>query len=191
MFDNTGTKLAEFSFQPWYDFSVIPIEYKRYKIHFYWNVSWYYSSLVGKEKRNMSSWISVTSTAFKIVDDFIRSKHYPLMVSFSGLVDKYDKVYSHSKFLDRWKILFGEDYKVMFANQRVWLINKNIDDSLNERIFLYSQTFQTDYTEATKQVKFPKKNMRTGISRNNMIKEQVKRIILKNLYLRENNGISK
>ena len=135
-------------------------------------------------KKNTKNFIKVTSTAFKIVDDFIRNNNYPALLGFGGLSEKHERIYSNQSFLDRWKILLGEKYYAEWENDKLWIINKNFHKIDEHRLIKHSQYSQTPISEIYRDLKFPNKNKHKGISKVNIIKEQIKRIILKQIYLK-------
>ena len=181
---NNKQQLAYFTFSFMYNINDSPIDYKKYKIDKYWDISWYWDPEISKEEKNAKNFIKVTSTAFKIVDDFIRNKNYPLILGFGGLTKKHENIYSDEKFIDRWKILLGERYYVEWKNDKLWIINKIIHKIDESKIHKASQVFEKSPSLIFQEEKFPIKNKLKGISKANFIKEQIKRVILKQIYLK-------
>jgi len=176
--------LATFTFKREYNFSDVPFDTDMYKIPFYWSISWLWDINLPEDEKTIKNWLKVTSTSFKIVDDFIRQKDYPLVLEFSGQTETHKRVYHNKEFLNRWKILFGEQYDVLLHNEHIWFINKNISNrNLHNAIKLSEQT-QISLSKAVNYWKFKTKHDVKGISRHDMIKEQIKRIILKRIYLK-------
>ena len=183
IYDKEGNELSYFLFRFMYDIDKSPVDYKKYKLDRYWNVSWYWIDGLFKEQKNAQNFIRVTSTAFKIVYDFIISNNFPMLVGFGGLTGKHDKIYSDERFIERWQILFGERYKVRWQNDKLWIVNKTI--TVDEiRISKIAEIYEMSSSEAYRKELFPNKRDVKGISRHNMIKEQIKRIILKKIYLK-------
>ena len=129
------------------------------------------------------NFIRIKSTAFKVVDNFITSNNFPLLLGFGGLTAKHDNIYLDERFIERWKVLFGERYKVKYQNDKLWIINKIITVDEN-RISRIAESYERSSSEAYRKELFPTKRDVKGISRHNMIKEQIKRIILKRMYLK-------
>jgi hypothetical protein len=179
-------EIAYFLFTFKYDINNSPVDYKRYKLDRYWSVDWYWSKDTPKEDKNAKNFIRVTSTAFKIVDDFIRNYNYPPLLGFGGLTEQHERIYSDESFIDRWKILLGERYCTEWdpKNDKVWIINKNFYKTDEIKIYEASRVFEKPPSEIYMQQKFPVKNKLKGISRHNLIKEQIRRIILKQIYLK-------
>lgn len=184
VYKENGNELAFFTFRFEYNMEDSPVNYKKYKLDKYWDINWYWSSDIKEEEKNTKNFIKVTSTAFKIVDDFIRNKNYPLLLGFGGLTKKHENIYSDKTFIDRWKILLGERYYVEWKNDKLWVINKIIHNVDEARIYKASQAFGKSTSLIFQEEKFPNKNKHKGIYKVNLIKEQIKRVILKQIYLK-------
>ena len=183
VYDSVGNEIAYFVFSFMYDINNSPVDYKKYKLNKYWDVSWYWSRSVPKEEKNTKNFIKITSTAFKIVYDFIKNKNYPLLLGFGGLTNKHENIYSNELFIDRWKTLLGEKYYVEWKNDKLWIINKIIYKIDETKIYKASQAFKKDTALIFQEEKFPIKSKLKGINKHNFIKEQIKRIILKQIYI--------
>jgi hypothetical protein len=183
VYDKEGNELAYFLFRFMYNIDKSPVDYKKYKLDRYWNVDWYWVNNISKEEKNAKNFIRITSTAFKVVEDFITSNNFPLLIGFGGLTDSHDRIYSDNRFIERWQILFGERYKVEYQNDKLWIINKTI--TVDEiKISRIAEIYEMSSSEAYRKELFPTKRDVKGISRHNMIKEQIKRIILKRIYFK-------
>jgi hypothetical protein len=183
IYKENGDELAFFTFRFEYNIDNSPIDYKKYKLNKYWDINWYWSSNVKEKEKNTKNFIKVTSTAFKVVDDFIRNNNYPALLGFGGLTEKHEQIYSNQSFIDRWKILFGEKYYVEWKNNKLWIINKNFYQIDELRLIKHSQFQEKPISEIYRMLLYPNKNNVKGISRHNLIKEQIKRIILKKIYI--------
>lgn len=183
VYKENGDELAFFTFRFEYNIDNSPIDYKKYKLNKYWDINWYWSSNVKEEEKNTKNFIKVTSTAFKVVDDFIRNNNYPALLGFGGLTEKHEQIYLNQSFIDRWKILFGEKYYVEWKNNKLWIINKNFYQIDELRLIKHSQFQEKPISEIYRMLLYPNKHNIKGISRHNMIKEQIKRIILKKIYI--------
>jgi hypothetical protein len=176
--------LATFIFKREYTFSDVPFDTTMYKIPFYWNISWMWGNNLSEEEKTLTNWLKVMSTSFKIVNDFIRQKDYPLVLEFSGQTETHKRVYHNKKFLDRWQILFGEKYEILLHKDHIWFINKNISNKNLHNAIKLSEHSQISLSKAIEYWKFKNKRDVKGIARHDMIKEQIKRIILKRIYLK-------
>jgi hypothetical protein len=178
------SNLAIFIFKREYMFSDVPFDTNMYRIPFYWSISWMWDDKLAEDEKTLKNWLKVMSTSFKIVDDFIRQRDYPLVLEFSGQTETHKRVYHNKEFTDRWKILFGEQYDVLLYNEHIWFINKNISNKNIQSAIKLSEHAQISLSKAIEYWKFPTKRDVKGISRHSMIKEQIKRIILKQLYFK-------
>lgn len=183
VYKENGEELAYFLFSFMYDMNKSPIDYKKYALDKYWNIDWYWSKISTEEKNNLN-FLKVTSTSFKIVFDFIKENNYPVLLAFGGQYETHEKVYSNKNFLDRWGVLLGEKYYVEWLNDKFWIINKNFHKIDENRIIKFSQFQEKPPSEIYRDMKFPTKNKLKGISRHDFIKEQIRRIILKQIYLK-------
>jgi hypothetical protein len=177
-----GKEIAYFLFRTMYDVNNSPINYSKHKIRTYWDVSWYWQPHLSSEEKNSNNFIKITATSFKIVDDFIRQNN-PMMIGFSGQTLSHDRIYSNDSFLDKWKIIFGEKYNIEPKNDKIWIYNKILKDIDEHKIIRLSELLEIHPDKAHHLIKYPSKHTTKGISRFELIKEQIKRIILKKLYL--------
>ena len=179
-----GEILANVIFHPQYGVDNSPIDHNRYNISKYWDISWRWGDDIDKSNQNVSNFIKVTSTMFPIVEEFIRNNNYPQLLGFSGLTESHDRIYSDELFIERWEGLLGEKYEVKWHNDKVWIINKNISYIDEYKIIQLSEHFKLPPSQIYRMIKYPNKKDKEGISKNILIKEQIKRIILKQIYLR-------
>ncbi len=184
VYDDNENEIAYFQFTFMYNINHSPIDYKKYKLDKYWDVSWYWSQNTPKEEKNTKNFIKITSTSFKIIDDFLRKNNYPPLLGFGGLSEKHERIYSNQNFIERWKVILGERYYVEWKNDKLWIINKNFHQIDEVRLVKHAQYLQQSTSETYRNLKYPNKNHYIGILRHNLIKEQIKRIILKDIYLR-------
>jgi hypothetical protein len=184
VFFEDNQPIAYFRFSFMYNIGDSPIDYRKYNLDKYWDISWYWSSGIDNKLKNSNNFIKITSTSFKIVDDFIRNNNHPVLLGFGGLSEQHERIYSNKTFIDRWEVLFGEKYYVEWKNDKLWIINKNFHKIDESRLLKHSIHQQKPISEIYRNLKYPNKNNYKGILRNNLIKEQIKRIILKSIYLR-------
>lgn len=181
-----NTPIAYFLFTFRYDINTSPIDYKKYNQSKYWDVSWYWDPSTPKDQKNSKNFIRITSTSFKIVTDFIESHNNPPLLSFSGMTESHERIYSNKLFVDRWNTLLGNMYYTMWddAHDKMWIVNKNFYRNDESRIHTISQQMEKPTSEVYRITKFPNKGELKGIQKQKYIKEQLKRIILKQIYLR-------
>ena len=102
------------------------------------------------------------------------------------MTESHDRIYSNKLFIDRWNTLLGNMYHTMWddAHDKMWIVNKNFYRNDESRIHTISQQMEKPTSEVYRMVKFPNKGELKGIQKQKYIKEQLKRIILKQIYLR-------
>lgn len=177
-----GDILAIVSFRNQYDIDRAPIDHKKFSISKYWDVNWKWGEISDKLKTT-SNFIKVTSTLFKIVYSFI-SNISPDIISFSGLTESHERIYSNESFLERWRSLLSEKYNVSWSNDRVWIVKKSLSPIDEYKIMNLAEHLSISPSEAYKKIVYPNKKELKGITRNELIKEQIKRLVLKHLYLK-------
>lgn len=182
VYSKEGNELAYFLFRIMYNVDDSPINYRKYKVDRYWDVSWFWKEGLDSSEKTPANFIRLTSTSFKVVNDFIESNNYPLLLGFAGLTEAHDRIYSN---IDRLKILFGEKYYVEFKNDKIWIINKILKDIDEHKIISLSELKNLPPSEISRRIKYPLKKENKGITRHNIVKEQIKRIILKQIYLKD------
>lgn len=177
-----GDVVAIVNFRNQYDIDRAPIDHKKYSLSKYWDVSWEWGD-ISREQKTSQNFIKVTSTLFKIVYSFI-SNISPDIVSFSGLTESHERIYSDERFLDRWRSLLSEKYNVSWSNDRVWIVKKSLSPIDEYKVIRLSEHLEISPSEAYKKVVYPNKKELKGITKNKLIKEQIKRIVLKYIYLK-------
>jgi hypothetical protein len=152
------------------------------KIDTYYELSWIWGSNMKPELKTTSNWIKMTTTSFKIIDSFIREKK-PLLIKFAPRTGGNKKVYFHTEFTDKLETIFAEHFDVIVDNkkQRVFLVNKEVSRLKEDSIRKLSEYIEL--FEAWKYWKYPKKNKTKGTVRNDLVKEQQKRILYKWKYV--------
>lgn len=152
----------------------------------FYDISWSFTDDTDESLKTVSNWKKLTSTGFIILDDFIR-KHNPKVIKFSPQTKGNEKVYFNDVFLDKLKSIFYHNYDVI--NNRdysvVMLVNKKFsnlkEEPIKKRMDLCGETL----IEAENYWKYPHKRKREmkGIVKNDFIKEQIKRVLIKDRYL--------
>ena len=177
-----GDVLAIVSFRNQYDIDRAPIDHKKFSLSKYWDVSWKWGEISDKLKTT-SNFIKVTSTLFKIVYSFI-SNISPDIISFSGLTESHERIYSNESFLERWRSLLSEKYNVSWSNDRVWIVKKSLSPIDEYKVMNLAEHLSISPSEAYKKIVYPNKKELKGITKNELIKEQIKILVLKHLYLK-------
>jgi hypothetical protein len=143
-------------------------------------ISWSYSNDIPKDKRTPQSFLRITATTFKVLNDFIENEQ-PNVIVFSGLSKGHESIYYGDTFLKRLKTLFGGEYDVVADKEDslIYIINKTVSLVKNEAILKRSE--QTSIQESIIYWKYPQ--MHPSTPTNVKIKNMIKNRIIKNLYL--------
>ena len=75
-------------------------------------ISWFYSLDTPTSKRTPQSFLRITATTYKILNDFIENEQ-PNVIVFSGLSKGHESIYYGDTFLKRLKTLFGDEYDIV------------------------------------------------------------------------------
>jgi hypothetical protein len=144
------------------------------------DISWSFSNEMVQNDKTPQSFLRVTATAYKVLNDFIKNEQ-PNIISFSGLSKGHESIYYGDVFLKRLKILFGDEYDIATDKEVsiIYIINKTISLIKNESIV--KRATQTSLKESIIYWKYPNLHPNTPI--NIKIKNQIKTKIIKNLYL--------
>jgi hypothetical protein len=144
------------------------------------DISWSFSNEMVQNDKTPQSFLRVTATAYKVLNDFIKNEQ-PNVISFSGLSKGHESVYYGDVFLKRLKTLFGDEYDIAADKETsiIYIINKTISLIKNESIV--KRATQTSLKESIIYWKYPNLHPNTPI--NIKIKNQIKTKIIKNLYL--------
>lgn len=143
-------------------------------------ISWLFTDNTQKNKKTPQSFLRVTATSYKILEDFIKNEQ-PNIITFSGLSKGHESIYYGDTFIKRLKTLFGEEYDVVIDEDDsvVYIINKTISLLKNESINKRSK--QTSLQESIIYFKYPHNHPSTPI--NVKIKNKIKNKVINNLYI--------
>jgi hypothetical protein len=144
------------------------------------DISWSFSNEMVQNDKTPQSFLRITATAYKVLNDFIKNEQ-PNVISFSGLSKGHESIYYGDIFLKRLKMLFGDEYDIATDKEAsmIYIINKTISLIKNESIV--KRATQTSLQESIIYWKYPNLHPNTPI--NIKIKNQIKTKIIKNLYL--------
>lgn len=160
-----------------------------------YEIQWIFTSNTEKQDRNASSWIKVTGTIPKLIEDFSKKNEIDV-IYYSGLIGTNTaKMYSSKNFISQIEKIFANDFRLyipkLSAQPKFFLIKKDIDtvdeiNTIKENISSkrYSHFTEDQIWEFHNIDKFPYKNIHKfrGIKKWEIIKEQIDRIILRRLY---------
>lgn len=143
-------------------------------------ISWFYSLDTPTSKRTPQSFLRITATTYKILNDFIENEQ-PNVIVFSGLSKGHESIYYGDTFLKRLKTLFGDEYDIVADKEDsiIYIINKTVSLAKNEAILKRSE--QTSIQESIIYWKYPQ--IHPSTPKNVKMKNVIKNRIIKNLYL--------
>jgi hypothetical protein len=144
------------------------------------DISWSFSDEITQSEKTPKSFLRITATTFKVLNDFIENEQ-PNVIVFSGLSKGHESIYYGDTFLKRLKTLFGGEYDVVADKEDslIYIINKTVSLVKNEAILKRSE--QTSIQESIIYWKYPQ--MHPSTPTNVKIKNIIKNRIIKNLYL--------
>ena len=144
------------------------------------DISWSFSNEMTQSEKTSKSFLRVTATAYKVLNDFIQNEQ-PNVMAFSSLSKGHESVYYGDVFLKRLKVLFGDEYDIVTDKDTsmIYIINKTISLLNNEAI--YKRSKQTSIQESIIYWKYPHHHPSTPT--NVKIKNKIKTKIIKNLYI--------
>lgn len=145
-----------------------------------YEISWSFAFDMEDKYKNPQSFLRVTATAYKVLKDFIENEQ-PNVITFSGLSKGHESIYYGDTFLNRLKILFGDEYDIIFNKEDsiIYIINKTISLIKNEAIL--KRANQTSLQESIIYWKYSNSHPSTPL--NIKIKNKIKNKIINNLYL--------
>jgi hypothetical protein len=144
------------------------------------DISWSFSTKVNQDNKTPQSFLRVTATAYKVLNDFIQNEQ-PNVIAFSGLSKGHESVYYGDIFLKRLRVLFGDEYDIVTDKEAsmIYIINKTVSLLKNESIVKRSQ--QTSLQESIIYWKYP--NLHPSTPANIKLKNKIKNKIIKNFYI--------
>jgi len=153
------------------------------KIDTYYDISWRWGDNVPDEVKTAANWVRMTASSFNIIDDFIRTVH-PLVIKFGSHTGGNAKIYYNEHFIDKLRTIFGEHFDVFVDKEmdRTFLVNKEVSQRSLDNIEKRGRDY-TNMSESWNYWKYPKKRNHRGGIKNDIIKEQIKRVLYKWKYL--------
>ena len=99
------------------------------------DISWSFSDEITQSEKTPKSFLRVTATAYKVLNDFIQNEQ-PNVIAFSGLSKGHESVYYGDVFLKRLKVLFGDEYDIVTDKEAsmIYIINKTVSLLKNESV---------------------------------------------------------
>jgi hypothetical protein len=154
-----------------------------------WEMSWDFTD---ESPNTIAAWTRITGTAPKVLDMFMRDHKQVDVIFYRGMRGTTtEKLYRSDAFIEHMTKLFSDKFDLHIARgayTKFFLINKNIDLSVDKKLFEKDLSKYKDGSLEEQRIisKNPGKykNRLKGSVRTEILKEQIERIILKKLYLK-------
>jgi hypothetical protein len=144
-----------------------------------WVIAW--SSTDNNQNTTPEAWKQVTATAYKILSDFIETKH-PKYIEISGNTDAKTNIYKSPSFVNKLQNLFNNQYKIDNIPEYSVVMNR-IEDIAETGIRKRMEYMNESYHQASNYWKNGDLNSKSKIERTNTIKKIVKRTLVEYFYL--------
>jgi hypothetical protein len=155
---------------------------------FYFDMNWNWLEGMDEELKTPKSWLKVTATVPKIIDDFIKTNN-PLIIKFSFRTEGNGKVYNHSKFLNTVELIFSDKYDLIKVPDpfAILLVRKDYSGRFNPSIKKLHINGDMSLEEAHEYWTNPEKRLMEGkmkgIVKNDHKRNKIKRIYYKIYFL--------
>lgn len=162
------------------DILSLPNSIDKKQIKEYYELSWVFV----KGEPNNKNFLRACGTSFSILNDFFTNNSNILIISFSGLKQGHDSIYSGS-FKNKMENLFGDEYQYIIKNEdgikSYFLVNKIILEANLGSI--KKRAKETSLIESFIYWKY--KNLHPETPKNVKIRSKIKSKIIYNLYIKE------
>ena len=155
-------------------------------VNIYYEVSWAWGKDMKNNLKTPANWMRLTATAFKVIDDFIRTEQ-PKVIKFSNQTEGNLKIYKNERFIDILRTIFSDHYNVVpeWLDEEtivLYMFDKEVSRVAESSILKRAENC-TNLEEATNYFKYRKKREKKGIVRNDAVKYQKKKILYMSKYL--------
>jgi hypothetical protein len=141
-----------------------------------WSVIWMFT----KNNKNQSpeAWKKVTSTSFKILDDFIKNKS-PKSIHISG--DTNIKTSLYKNYIHKLETIFNNRYKIDNSDE-FGVVLRSIEEVAQNAIKKRMETLNESYEQSVNYFQNGDTNSRSKIERWKSFQKMIERNVLQNLY---------
>jgi len=143
-----------------------------------WSIHWKFTD--NNKNTSPEAWKQITASSYKILDDFIKSRH-PRSITISGNTDTKTKIYKSKSYLEKLENIFNNEYKIDNSPEYS-VIMKSIEETAKSNIQKRMITLNESYEQALNYWQNGDLNSNSKIERWNTIKRKVKREVLQELY---------
>jgi hypothetical protein len=143
-----------------------------------WSVNWKFTD--NNKNTSPEAWKQVTATSFKVLTDFISSKH-PKSLHISGNTDAKTNIYKSKSFIDKLKTLFNNEYKVDNDGDYEIVLH-SIEEVAKSNIKKRMETLDESYNQALNYFKNGDVFSKSKIERKDTLKKYNSRKQIYELY---------
>ena len=143
-----------------------------------WSLNWKFTE--NNKNKSPEAWKQVTATSYKILADFINSRH-PNSISISGNTDTKTNIYKSPIIINKLETLFNNEYKVDNSGEYE-VVLRSIEESAKSNIKKRMETMNESYDQSLNYFKNGDIFSRSKIERNNTLKKYNSRKQISELY---------
>jgi cytidyltransferase-like protein len=143
-----------------------------------WSVHWKFTE--NNKNTSPEAWKQVTATSYKILKDFIDSRH-PKAIHISGNTDVKTNIYKSPIIVNKLKTLFNNEYRVDNSDD-FSIVLRSIEESAKSNIKKRMETMNESYDQALKYYKNGDIFSKSKIERNDTLKRYNSRKQLSEFY---------
>ena len=143
-----------------------------------WSIHWKFTD--NNQNTSPEVWKQITASSYKILDDFIKSRH-PKSITISGNTDTKTNIYKSPSFLKKLETIFNNQYKIDNSPEYS-VIMKSIEEVAKSGIQKRMDTLNESYEQALNYWQNGNLNSNSTIERWNTIKRKIEREVLQELY---------
>ena len=143
-----------------------------------WSLNWKFTE--NNKNKSPESWKQVTATSYKILADFINSRH-PNSISISGNTDIKTNIYKSPIIINKLETLFNNEYRI--DNSREYeVVLRSIEESAKPNIKKRMENMNESYDQSLNYFKNGDIFSQSKIERNNTLKKYNNRKQISELY---------
>ena len=179
--------LVKFTIRPYYK-KIDCEEYLLDKVNSkIYEVSWDWVYGVGEEDKTTFNWVKATTSTIKVIDQFNRDLK-PNIILFNE-TENTQVIYRGFNFIEKIRTIFGDNFLVCSRHNeeldvnRVYLIKKELSTYGLDRIEKTNEQCILGFDIIKERAQKPKKRDLKGIKRKLFKEVQLKRVVLKTIYL--------
>ncbi len=143
-----------------------------------WSVHWKFTE--NNKNKSSEAWKQVTATSYKILADFINSRH-PNSISISGNTDIKTNIYKSPIIINKLETLFNNEYRIDNSGEYE-VVLRSIEESAKPNIKKRMETMNESYDQSLNYFKKGDIFSRSKIERNDILKKYNNRKQISEMY---------